>query len=242
MYGILRPLSRKTCIFSSISFVRYVKIDYNDVKRRKRRLKKSREIRDDMGMNAPAKHFKQIFDTDNKPIPISMKLIRAKQAVKLPDIKGISLAKTKEENITSLCQTKFSTTLLLISWNQYSQDLLSQWVKPFLDEYETENNDVQVLELSIASKWYIKYISGLLRNKLKKTIEPSRHQYFYNIYENFNNKDREIMGLDNPLAGYIFLIDHQGKIRGKASGGISSPEEFTQLVRLTDELIQEQKQ
>ena len=162
-----------------------------------------------------------MFDTNNKPFGLNNKLIRKNLSKSLP--KPLLITSLKHNQEIDLNKLKFDDYyVLLISFNEFSREILQEWII----KLSKDQSNLNIIEISVASKWYIKFISSILRNKLKKTLNKEQQDYFYHKWTNFTNVEREILDIDNPLAGYLYLIDKDNKIRAKTTGGIENDDEY----------------
>ena len=87
------------------------------------------------------------------------------------------------------------------------------------DEFETSYPTAQIIDINIPQNWLKGFILGLSKSNIKKTMPPSRHENYFILPDHIFKYDvREKLLCDNMCSGYIYLLDHNGRIRWAGSG------------------------
>lgn len=110
-----------------------------------------------------------------------------------------------------------------------------------LDDVIRQNSDVaQMVDINYENnllKYWIWRLFGLRR--LRKTIpEPEMQGRYFLVRRGFSDEMKEAMGVLNEKAGYVYLVDGEGKIRW-AGSAVAGDGERESLVRGVRKLIAE---
>lgn len=85
--------------------------------------------------------------------------------------------------------------------------------------FEENHPQSQIIDINIPQNWMKGFLLGLSKSNIKKTISPQRHNKYFILPDHiFQYSLREKLMCDNMCSGYIYLLDHNGKLRWATSG------------------------
>lgn len=125
----------------------------------------------------------------------------------------------------------------------YSRTWAERQVETFVDE-EVKNiirnsgGRVQLLELNIEEGRLFRGVLWAFRGSIREKRKETWQRYL--LLRGIKEHVREILGLMNHKAGYVYLVDEEGKIRWAGSGD-ALPAEKEALVGGLRRLIEEKK-
>ncbi|KAG0144160.1 hypothetical protein CROQUDRAFT_65335 [Cronartium quercuum f. sp. fusiforme G11] len=151
-------------------------------------------------------------------------LIREERSLFFPDIKGIALANKQMTHTTDLFEDKI--TLLAIESTRMSEEHTRSFYTEPTRILAGENN-FQLVRINVQENPLKSWLVSLFINKLRQSI-PSHQQTKYLLSNQNLEYIREPLGMVNKLLGYIYLIDHNKKIRW-AGCGFANVEEMRSL-------------
>lgn len=182
--------------------------------------------------------FKQLNDTEGKVLPGAVQLLAVDKARTVPSLTVKSLLNSEVDLAQLVAKNGKHATLVLTSFKNFGLEMLPAWRAPFQKEFVNQN--VQVVTLSIIEDWYMKLVHGSIVNGLKDKTPPELHDATY-AYFGRCDEVRTAMDLYNSFVGYVHLVDSHGRIRWIA-GGPATADEIQRLIKVTRELLVQQKQ
>ena len=125
----------------------------------------------------------------------------------------------------------------------YSRTWAERQVETFLDEevksiIRNSDGRAQLLELNIEEGRLFRGILWALRGNIREKRKEAWQRYL--LLSGIKDNAREILGLMNHKAGYVYLVDEEGKIRWAGSGD-ALPAEKEALISGLRRLIVERK-
>ncbi|CEO97123.1 hypothetical protein PBRA_005727 [Plasmodiophora brassicae] len=170
-------------------------------------------------------------------------MLSSRHGIPLPMIMCRSLEERfeREAPLPEITPLNGRTTLMGLSFRESGRQALSTWIQPFMATSPSRKQYVEVCAVEGRThRFLLRYV---LRSSLLAKLEPAEtslvkaHLYsFVDLVDEF-----QALGVRNRLAGYVFLIDSQGRIRWRASGKLEGPvcDMFTRFANeLDDEIAQ----
>ncbi|KAF9023686.1 hypothetical protein BDZ89DRAFT_1069713 [Hymenopellis radicata] len=163
-------------------------------------------------------------------------LIRAEQALYLPDIEGKSLT-SQVKNTTDMCVGRI--TILAMITTKISEIHTAGFSQVSQDRFSS-NPLFQYLQINLQENLLKSLLVNLFVSSLRSTIPKHLHHAYLVSSQNMEY-EREPMSMTNSKVGYVYLIDEDLKIRW-AGCADATPEEVTALETCTGILLQRLEQ
>lgn len=194
--------------------------------------------------HSPLHDSKSFHNTNGKIFTPPVSYLKPERSKYFPDF----YAKTLDGNQRSLYEALgnkislvniFSTiTGEKCTRSYYKTDDKDYYLKDY-NEFIEKNPNVQILDVNIPQNWMKGFILNLSISNLKKMVPPERtNDYFILPDRIFQYTIRQELMCDNQCAGFIYILDPQGRIRWLTSG-YANPEELTLMWKVIDKLQEE---
>lgn len=176
----------------------------------------------------------ELRKTQGKPFRAQM--LKEGETFMFPEMKSL-LLDGSEVTLPSFFENR--VTLVAFSMRQVGAEKLKSWTSPLAERAcsssksrrHTKIIQVSLVENFIASMFKSYYLKNLRR--LEETDPLLHHTTLLRLGD--STKHRDVLGMRNRLVGYVFLVDHRGMVRFRASGEAEKDELdllFDQTVRL----------
>jgi len=136
-------------------------------------------------------------------------------------------------------------TLVAVSFRQIGTETLGSWIAPLarrLVASSRARNHTKIVQLTILEHSFLRlfrpWILAEQRRQEAKSQEPDLVRTNKLVRIGDTESQRESLGIHNRLAGYVYLVDHEARVRFRASGAATDTELdilFDQTVRLVAE-------
>jgi len=186
--------------------------------------------------------LKDLRDTGEKPVISNTELIPIEKAQVFPLLDGDLKTLTDEEVVLPNFFTQNNRskdpsaecTLVVISFNEYGNKMLSSWTDPFEQAFAQDWNRVKVVCLSINEGRVLSMLRYFIANASKRHVPEYKHK---NYIVQFGDcaEFRDIIRMHNKKTGYAFLLDGIGRVRFAGSGR-ASEDELKLLIDFVNEL------
>lgn len=151
---------------------------------------------------------------------------REDKSLYFPTFQCTNLNKTTH-NLSAVLQGKVS--ILRVFSAKSGEEQINSYVSEYLDEdgykklQETHPN-VQIVDVNVPTV-NSSIFAKILVSSIRKNIPPSRRETYYVVEKNlFSASVMKTLKCENKCAGYLYLIDANGKIRWVTSGAATDAE------------------
>jgi len=195
------------------------KADFLDVK--KNRIRRE-ELKEEFAKSS-FDHIYGMRDTGGKIFTAPPKMFTDDEALYMPNIVGKSLTDTfgGETTLLQLLSTKETNIVRM-----FSSSLGQQQIKEFTKDLDLGHLGVRLVDVNTPTSW----VNRLLVKWSKKSIRKSEigenedfHKYLI-ASQTLTPALRKSIGASNILAGYLYVVDVNGKIRWATSGATMADE------------------
>ena len=107
-------------------------------------------------------------------------------------------------------------TLIFIAFRREAQSMIDSWAGPFYEAFGADPG-VLVYEIPMIGSLAGRLMGGFIDAGMRSGIPEARHPYvvtWYGTYKRYRN----ILGMDDLSAAYLFLLDKNGRIRWRGQG------------------------
>ena len=170
------------------------------------------------------------------------KLFRADKALYFPNMRGITLAETKEEqDTTPVLQGKISVVCAFSgSWAEAQTATFSKDNRKLEKILEAGAGLVQRVDINREENRMKAALIKMFMGGLRRKLPAEQHARYFLVRRGVTEEMRMEMGVLNSQVGYIYLLDSECKIRWAGSAE-ADPGERESLVRGAARLVQEFK-
>lgn len=200
----------------------------------------------------------ELDETGGKLFEAPAEMKDVKDSVPFPLIKALPLNSTDLDDFVHVDEfVKGRVSLVIVFFRKIGRDHIDTWKKPFDDHISSLRNQqrqqglarsntsqggytkkslaAQSVTITCAEDWYWKYFKGTMMGQFKQLYpEASWPTTFAHFGE--MNRARLLLNMRNSYAGYVHLVDKEGRVRWTGVGEATQSELQT-LLRLTDELV-----
>ncbi|KAK6453781.1 ATPase assembly factor ATP10 [Scheffersomyces xylosifermentans] len=180
--------------------------------------------------HSPFYETKSFRNTNGKIFTPPISFFKKDKAKYFPDFISTTLD-GQQRSLYEILTGKVSIVRLYstVSGEQCSHTYFKEEGKDFAGgdytEFQSKYPKGQIIDINIPQNWMKGFFLGLSKSSIKKTIAPERHGKYFILPDHIFQYDvREKLYCDNMCSGYIYLLDHNGKIRW-ATSGYSNEEE-----------------
>ncbi|KAK6442914.1 Mitochondrial ATPase complex subunit atp10 [Oleoguttula sp. CCFEE 5521] len=96
----------------------------------------------------------------------------------------------------------------------------------------------QMVEINREENWLKWYLLQMFRRNLRKQRSVEQQGRYFMVYKGVTEMIKEALGLINDKTGYVYLVDHECRIRW-AGSALAEPHEKESMVRGLRRLVQE---
>lgn len=134
-------------------------------------------------------------------------------------------------------------TMVAISFRSVGEQALATWLKPLSERVVASSrarNHTRLIQLTIIENSFARFFrSWILSNLAKLNSHPlATTTHLLRIGD--SETQRNALRMQNRLAGYVFLVDHNAKVRFHASGA-ASEDDLKLLFDTTVDLVAERE-
>ncbi|CAN3499238.1 mitochondrial ATPase complex subunit Atp10p [Diutina catenulata] len=111
------------------------------------------------------------------------------------------------------------------------ENCVNTWFKDFLEgenyhnKFKEQYPEAQVIDINIPQNWLKGFIINMSKGHIRRTLPHDRWDRYFVLPEHVFPYDiREKLKCDNMCSGYVYLLDHEGRIRWATSGYASDDE------------------
>lgn len=120
--------------------------------------------------------------------------------------------------------SKGHITLVTFALRDGSMKLTHSWLellsKQFPDTPQIKHYQCTLVE----GKMYQRFLKSIILSSLRKQVPASSHDFFLTGFEDFK-AERDALGMGNPFAAYVYLLDHNGLVRWRGCGEAKEEDE-----------------
>mmetsp|Transcript_55 Transcript_55/g.215 ORF Transcript_55/g.215 Transcript_55/m.215 type:complete len:268 (+) Transcript_55:19-822(+) len=116
-------------------------------------------------------------------------------------------------------------TLVMCSHRAIGAETFRSWAVPFAARVSGNNlKGTKIVQLSMIDHYFMRIFRSWILKDMKKNIEDKDKHLKQTLLLRIGDvkEIREQLGLGNRLVGYVFLVDHLGQVRWRASGEASA--------------------
>lgn len=125
-------------------------------------------------------------------------------------------------------------TLIFIAFRREAQTMIDSWAVPFNEAFGADPR-VLVYEVPMIGSLTGKLMGRFIDSGMRSGIPEARHRYVVTWYGSYK-RYRDILGMDNLSAAYLFLLDKDGRIRWRGKG-FSDRARTEELIGMTRSLL-----
>ncbi|GJJ15073.1 hypothetical protein Clacol_009348 [Clathrus columnatus] len=160
-------------------------------------------------------------------------LIREDRALYFPDVVGVSLTPQETAHTTDLCTNRISIISMLSSLR--SEEHIASFTAPTLETH-LSNPSFRFIQANLQENPLKGFLVSLFLASIRSRV-PKELQSTYLISRQNMEYLREPLGMVNKHIGYVYLVDHNCKIRW-AGCGLAEDSEASALKNCTRVLLQ----
>lgn len=173
---------------------------------------------------------------------------KADLSLYFPNLHGRTLAKTPgadKSDTTPLLEGRASVVALFSGmWAEtQAKTFISPEANPMLHGVlEASGGRAQLVQINIEEDWMKAMLIRLFSGSLRRKVGPDNWDKYFLVRKGISDEIRESIGLLNSKVGYMFVVDHQCRIRWAGSGDAvdGEPEGLAKaLQRVLKEIKQE---
>lgn len=169
--------------------------------------------------HSPFYESRSFRNTNGKIFTPPISYFKLDKAKYFPDFIASTLDSQKK-SLFDLLEGKISIIQVYLTVS--GQQCVESWFKDF-DPSKFLNS--QRIDVNIPANWLKGFIIGLSKNSIKKTIPEDRWNKYFILPDHIWQYDvREKLLCDNMCSGYLYVVDHNGKIRWATSGSANEDE------------------
>ena len=134
-------------------------------------------------------------------------------------------------------------TLVGVSMRQIGAKHLKSWSEPFARRVHLSpraNDHTGMVHVSLVENPILRLFKSWLLRDLRKAETDLSLQRRSCLRIGDVSEIRKTLGVDNRLVGYVFLLDHEGKVHFRGSG-LATEAELEQLFDVAHELVAERE-
>lgn len=174
--------------------------------------------------HSPFYESKSFTNTNGKIFSPPVSYFKRDKAKFFPDFVGNTLEKPTQ-NLHELLDGKVSIVRLYctVSGEKCTETYFNVAQQNYLttgyDSFNADYPSSQIIDINIPQNWLKGFLVKLSKNSIKKSIPQPRHKGYFVVPDHlfpFNIKEK--LMCDNMCSGYIYILDHQGRIRWATSG------------------------
>eukprot|EP01134_Creolimax_fragrantissima_P006270 CFRG6270T1 len=164
---------------------------------------------------------------------VASELTKPERSMLMPKISGKALSGRKIDSLSKDLKGKVS--LVLVAIRDISRPQLEVYEEYFKKTF-SDNSATQIVEVSLIERAIYRWLSFLLHTNLKNVIKDEIRQNNFVVCDSPTQDIVKKLDISNPLYGYAYLVDGQGRIRWRCHG---TPEgkELVILKELTETLL-----
>lgn len=132
------------------------------------------------------------------------------EALYMPSIRGLTLNKVETGTWQFLGE---KPTVVRI----FGSSLAEKQLESYTDEIDFESLGAVLLDVNVPTNFVNEWLVKLSANKLKQALKGNFHKYMI-CRKGVTPEVRTSIAAGNPLAGYLYVLDSQGKIRWATAG------------------------
>ncbi|CAI2164364.1 11780_t:CDS:2 [Funneliformis geosporum] len=174
-------------------------------------------------------NFNELRIQGEKLWEANQEMIKAKEALYIPNINARSLLKS---NIDTVNLLKGNTTLFAVYFNRFGENHVKTYIEPFLAEFSNKPK-IQLMQLNVETNILKSLILKLFIPSIRRAIPQSLHKTYLFLFRN-DQTLHEALNIHNTYRGYVFVIDADCKIRWFAHGDATQKEIETLLKIITN--------
>lgn len=125
-------------------------------------------------------------------------------------------------------------TLVFIAFRREAQSMIDSWAEPFEEVFGADPR-VLVYEVPMIGSLTGRLMGGFIDAGMRSGIPDARHRYVVTWYGN-SERYKNILGMDDLSAAYLFLLDKNGRIRWRGKG-FSDSISLQELIGMTRTLL-----
>lgn len=172
-------------------------------------------------LHSPFYDFKGFHNTKGKVFRPPISYFKREKSKYFPNIAGTTLAgdyKTLDQLL------KGKVTLLRVYTSIQGEKCVNSYVEDYLsqqgyDEFLKKYPRAQIVDLNVAQSWIKGLFVSFAKSNLRKLVPPLRQgKYFMLPNKMFSQQVRRNLQCENEVAGYLYLLDDEGRIRWASSG------------------------
>jgi len=164
--------------------------------------------------HSPFYETKSFRNTNGKIFTSPISYFKLDKAKYFPDFIGNTLAGT-QTSLFDIIEGKVNIVTVFLTVS--GENCVKTWFEEFNPSEKYPK--LQIIDINIPQNWLKGFMIGLSKNLIKKTLPESRWGSYFVLPDHIWQYDtREKLLCDNMCSGYIYLVDHNGKIRWAASG------------------------
>jgi ATPase complex subunit ATP10 len=172
------------------------------------------------------------------------RLFRADLSLYFPNLHGRTLAKTpsaKAADTTPLLEGRASVVSIFSGmWAEnQARSFTSPEVNPALHELVgSSSGRAQLVQVNVEEDFFKAWLVRLFSGSIRRRIGKENWDKYFLVRRGITDEIRESIGLLNSKVGYVYVVDHQCRIRWAGSGP-AEPGEREGLVKGLQRILSE---
>lgn len=188
--------------------------------------------------HSPFFESKSFTNTNGKIFTPPVSYFKDEKSKYFPNFKAPALDGNNKE-LYSLFSNKLSLVRIFstISGEQCTESYFknndgnTNYLTTDYQQFQQSYSPIQIIDLNIPQNWAKRWAVNFATGNIKKSMPQERHQGYFILNEKLFPFDiKQQLLCDNSCSGYIYLIDHNGKIRW-ATSGYSNPSELELMMK-----------
>lgn len=168
------------------------------------------------------------------------KLGRKSAAVAFPELSTVDV-EARETPLPAGLERR--VTLVTICGRKISSSALLSWIEPFAHHVRSSsfaNEHTNMVQISLVDNTWLRVFRSWLLADMRRAETSRSVQYTSLLHIGGAEAFRAALGITNRLVGYVFLVDHRGVVRFRATGD-ATEEELDLLFQRTRDLVAERE-
>lgn len=174
--------------------------------------------------HSPFYESKSFTNTKGKIFTPPVSFFKPEKSKYFPNFAGTTLD-NKDQKLFELLEGKISIVRLYstVSGEKCTETYFDVEAQKYLtsgyDTFEAKHPLSQIIDINIPQNWLKGLLVRLSKSNIRKMLPQKRHRSYFVVPDKLFLLDvkHKIM-CDNMCSGYIYILDHQGRIRWATSG------------------------
>ena len=166
------------------------------------------------------------------------KLFKAERSLYFPNLRGTTIATPSDEQDTTNALSHKISVVSVFS-GMWAANQTHTFIKdnPALDEaIEVASDVAQRVYLNVEENWMKAGLIRMFWSSLRKSVPEEEHGRYFLVRRGITEAMRQETGMLNSKLGYVYLVDHECRIRWAASAE-AFPGEKESLAKGVERLV-----